>query len=99
MLHDLRNIAGLSCRAVTHTDLTSFEHARVNAAPLKTFVHEVLHQSQAFCSVLQTALCYLEALRLKIPELVHPERSGDGICGEVDQSELSIYTDDPRLQE
>jgi hypothetical protein len=29
-------------RAATHTDLSSSEQAQVNAAPLKTFVHEVL---------------------------------------------------------
>jgi hypothetical protein len=86
-------------RAATHTDLSCSEQARINAAPLKTFVHEVLRRSRTSCSVLQTALCYIEALRSKIPELVHQERTGEGIRGEVDQSERIVSSDDPRLQE
>ncbi len=86
-------------RAATHTDLSSAEQARMNAAPLKTFVHEVLRRSRTSCSVLQTALCYIEALRSKIPELVHQERTGEGIRGEVDQSTRVVFSDDPCLQE
>ena len=86
-------------RAATHTDLSSTEQARVNAAPLKTFVHEVLRRSRTSCSVLQTALCYIEALRTKVPELVRQERAGEGIRGEVDQSDRVVRWDDPRLQE
>ncbi|KAI9442391.1 hypothetical protein H4582DRAFT_1928168 [Lactarius indigo] len=86
-------------RAATHADLSSAEQARINATPLKTFVHEVLRRSRTSCSVLQTALCYIEALRSKIPELVHQERTGEGIRGEVDQSARVVCSDDPRLQE
>jgi hypothetical protein len=84
-------------RAVTLTDLSSTDQARVNATPLKTFVHEVLRRSRTSCSVLQTALCYIEALRSKVPELVHQERTGEGIRGEVDQSDRIVSSDDPRL--
>ena len=84
-------------RAVTLTDTSSTDHTRVNATPLKTFVHEVLRRSRTSCSVLQTALCYIEALRSKVPELVHQERTGEGIRGEVDQSERIVSSDDPRL--
>ena len=86
-------------RAATLTDLSSTDQARINAAPLKTFVHEVLRRSRTSCSVLQTALCYIEALRSKVPELVHQERTGEGIRGEVDQSERVVCSDDPRLLE
>lgn len=86
-------------RAATHTDLSSFEQARCNATPLKTFVHEVLRRSRTSCSVLQTALCYIEALRSKIPELVHQEQTGEGIRGEVDQSARVVFSNDPRLQD
>ncbi|KAH9022247.1 hypothetical protein EDB84DRAFT_1274674 [Lactarius hengduanensis] len=86
-------------RAATHTDLFSAEQARINATPLKTFVHEVLRRSRTSCSVLQTALCYIEALRPKVPELVRQEQTGEGIRGEVDQSARVVFSDDPRLQE
>jgi len=87
-------------RASTLTDLSSStDHSRVNATPLKTFVHEVLRRSRTSCSVLQTALCYIEALRTKIPELAHQERIGEGTRGEVDQSERVVCSDDPRLLE
>ena len=49
--------------------------------------------------MLQTALCYIEALRSKIPELVHQERTGEGIRGEADQTERIICSDDPHSQE
>jgi len=86
-------------RAATHVDLSSPEQARGNAAPLKSFVHEVLRRSRTSCSVLQTALCYIEALRSKVPELVQQEQSGEGIRGEVDQGARVVSTDDPCLQE
>jgi len=89
---------GLS-RAATQVDLSSPEQARSNAAPLKSFVHEVLRRSRTSCSVLQTALCYIEALRSKVPELIQQERSGEGIRGEVDQGARVISPDDPCLQE
>ena len=86
-------------RASTLIDLSSAEQVRGDAAPLKTFVQEVLRRSRTSCSVLQTALCYIEALRLKVPELVHQERTGEGIRGEVDQGARVLFPDDPRLQE
>ena len=48
--------------------------------------------------MLQTTICYLEALNSKIPELVHQEQTTEGICGEVDQSERIICSGDPGLQ-
>ena len=84
-------------RASTFTDLSSIDHSRVNATPLKTFVHEVLRRSRTSCSVLQTALCYIEALRTKIPELARQERMGEGTRGEVDQSKRVVASDDPHL--
>jgi hypothetical protein len=86
-------------RAATHSDFSSAEQARGNAAPLKTFVHEVLRRSRTSCSVLQTALCYIEALRLRVPELVQQEQIGEGIRGEVDQGMRVLSQDDPRLNE
>ena len=85
-------------RAATHID-SSAEQARGNAAPLKTFVHEVLRRSRTSCSVLQTALCYIEALRQKVPELAHQEKTGEGIRGEVDHGARVLSPDDPRLYE
>ncbi|KZP34733.1 hypothetical protein FIBSPDRAFT_1035709 [Athelia psychrophila] len=52
--------------------------------PLKGFVHEVLRRSRTSGSVLQTALCYLEAIRSKVPELVEKEKNGTGVQGEID---------------
>ncbi|KZP15175.1 hypothetical protein FIBSPDRAFT_959144 [Athelia psychrophila] len=50
-------------------------------ASLIGFVHEVLRTSG---SVLQTALCYLEAIRSKVPELVEKEKNGTGVQGEIE---------------
>lgn len=50
--------------------------SRSNLVPIKGFVHEVLRRSRTSGCVLQTALCYLEAIRSKVPELAQQERSG-----------------------
>lgn len=64
--------------------------ARNNAAPLKSFVHEVLRRSRTSSGVLQTALCYLEAIRHKVPDYVRQERQGHGTRGEADQSDRIV---------
>ncbi len=44
--------------------------------PLRNFVHEVLKRSRTSGSILQTALCYLEAVRPKIPDILRDEKMG-----------------------
>ncbi len=46
-----------------------------NLVPIKGFVHEVLRRSRTSTGVLQTALCYLEAVRSKVPELLRMEKA------------------------
>jgi PHO85 cyclin-5 len=50
--------------------------SHTNLVPIKGFVHEALRQSRTSGSVLQTALCYLEAICVKVPELVKKEKTG-----------------------
>ena len=64
-----------------------------NLVPIKGFVHEVLRRSRTSGNVLQTALCYLEAIRAKVPELVEKEKMGQGIQGEPDLSGKIIQGD------
>lgn len=52
--------------------------------PIRTFVHEVLRRSRTTCSVLQSALCYIEAIRRKVPELIEREMQGLGVKGELE---------------
>ncbi|KAF7973288.1 hypothetical protein HWV62_15663 [Athelia sp. TMB] len=61
--------------------------------PLKGFVHEVLRRSRTSGTVLQTALCYLEAIRVKVPELVEKEKNCTGVQGEVDISHRIVQGD------
>ncbi|KAJ7091162.1 hypothetical protein C8R44DRAFT_891566 [Mycena epipterygia] len=65
-------------------ELASSFGNRSNLVPIKGFVHEVLRRSRTSGSVLQTALCYLEAIRPKVPELIRKEQSGEGARGEPD---------------
>ncbi|KLO04490.1 hypothetical protein SCHPADRAFT_917907 [Schizopora paradoxa] len=44
--------------------------------PIRIYVHDVLRRSRTTCSVLQSALCYIEAIRKRIPELAELEKSG-----------------------
>ncbi|OJT09858.1 G1/S-specific cyclin pas1 [Trametes pubescens] len=46
-----------------------------NLIPIKGFVHEVLRRSRTSTGVLQAALCYLEAVRAKVPELLRKEKA------------------------
>jgi len=57
--------------------LLSSTGAKTNSTlPLKNFVHEVLKRSRTSGSILQIALCYLEAVRSKIPDIAHDEKHG-----------------------
>ncbi|KAF9469900.1 hypothetical protein BDZ94DRAFT_39116 [Collybia nuda] len=79
---------------------TTFQNAagpgvsRSNLVPIKGFVHEVLRRSRTSGCVLQTALCYLEAIRSKVPELVSQERAGHGTIDEsVSADRITLATD------
>lgn len=61
--------------------------------PIRGFVHEVLRRSRTSTGVLQTALCYLEAIRSKVPGLLQQERlkqSHPEAFAEEDMSERII---------
>ncbi|KAF8558021.1 hypothetical protein OG21DRAFT_1434198 [Imleria badia] len=66
---DISPVASYSAQPVVRPQLTWCE-----TAPMKGFVHEVLRRSRTSGSVLQTALCYLEAIRSKVPDLVRKEK-------------------------
>ncbi|KAF8919869.1 hypothetical protein CPB85DRAFT_727784 [Mucidula mucida] len=55
---------------------------RKSLVPVRAFIQEVLKRSKTTGSVLQTALCYLEAIRPQVVELVELEKTGQGIRGE-----------------
>ncbi|KAI0374027.1 hypothetical protein BV20DRAFT_936524, partial [Pilatotrama ljubarskyi] len=46
-----------------------------NLIPIRGFVHEVLRRSRTSTGVLQTALCYLEAVRSRVPDLLRKEKA------------------------
>ena len=47
-----------------------FLSGKPGVAPLQGFVQELIRRSRTSGSVLQTALCYIEAVRRKLPEMV-----------------------------
>ncbi|KAG1874827.1 hypothetical protein F4604DRAFT_1924947 [Suillus subluteus] len=53
---------------------SSDQAPRCDIVPMKGFVHEVLRRSRTSGSVLQTALCYLEAIRAKSQSWSHGRR-------------------------
>lgn len=79
-----------SCISATPTLSTTSpiyaSDAKGKLVPIKGFVHEVIRRSRTSGCVLQTALCYLEAIRVRVPDLVKAELSGQGIHGEPDLS-------------
>ena len=66
---DISPVASYSSQPAVRPQLTWCE-----TAPMRGFVHEVLRRSRTSGSVLQTALCYLEAIRSKVPDLVQKEK-------------------------
>lgn len=55
------------------------------SASMRGFVIEVLRRSRSSTSVLQTALCYMEAIQSKVNDLAMQELAGTGVRGEEDQ--------------
>jgi hypothetical protein len=62
--------------------IASAQASKTSLVPIKGFVHEVLRRSRTSGIVLQTALCYLEAIRSKVPELVKLEQASTGVMTE-----------------
>lgn len=54
---------------------------------MRGFVQEVLRRSRTSGSVLQTALCYLEAVRAKVPALVRHEKNSPETAREAGSAE------------
>ncbi|THH09381.1 hypothetical protein EW145_g2060 [Phellinidium pouzarii] len=67
--------------------------AEKDLVPIRTFIYEVLRRSRTTCSVLQSALCYIEAIRKKVPELAEKEKQGLGVRGEPELDERIIKED------
>ena len=74
----------ISSSPIASTSPLSAEAVRNNhLIPIRGFVHEVLRRSRTSTGVLQTALCYLEAVRRKVPDLLHKEQERE-MSGLVD---------------
>ena len=54
----------------------TIQPSKCDLASMRSFVQEVLRRSRTSGSVLQTALCYVEAIRAKIPELICRDKAG-----------------------
>lgn len=72
------------------TSTSSDQAPRCDVVPMKGFVHEVLRRSRTSGSVLQTALCYLEAIRAKVPQLVSQEKCYPGSTCEKESAERIV---------
>ncbi|KAG1716416.1 hypothetical protein ID866_768 [Astraeus odoratus] len=82
---------------VARAGVPATRHPNDDIASMKGFVHEVLRRSRTSGSVLQTALCYLEAIRQKIPDLVRQEKQGPGTALEDRSAERSIQVEDSAI--
>ncbi|KAI6121474.1 hypothetical protein F5141DRAFT_1090521 [Pisolithus sp. B1] len=61
---------------------------------MRGFVQEVLRRSRTSGSVLQTALCYLEAVRAKVPELIRHGKNSPETAKEAGSSERPTCIED-----
>jgi len=62
---------------------------------LKKFITELLKRSRSTVATFQTALCYLEAIRPKIPEIQQAEVEGKGTRGEPVDHAIGRIVIDP----
>ncbi|KAH8114888.1 hypothetical protein DFH11DRAFT_1497074, partial [Phellopilus nigrolimitatus] len=67
--------------------------AEKDLVPIKTFVREVLRRSRMTCSVLQSALCYIEGVRKKVSEMAEKEKQGFGIRAEPELGDRIVRDD------
>src|SRR6266550_8028274 len=67
--------------------------------PIKGFVHEVLRRSRTSGCVLQTALCYIEAIRPKIPELIRRQKAGESHWKEPELADRIVPATDAEIQQ
>lgn len=58
-----------------------------DVSSMRGFVQEVLRRSRTSGGVLQTALCYLEAVRAKVPELIRHGKNSPETAREAESSE------------
>ncbi|KIJ18938.1 hypothetical protein PAXINDRAFT_166854 [Paxillus involutus ATCC 200175] len=92
-------VAPHSRQALRSPEVCTVQTQPCDVASMKGFVHEVLRRSRTSGSVLQTALCYLEAIRAKIPELVIREKLGLGTTAvaelddRITQGQVGVDTD------
>lgn len=64
---------------------------------LKKFITELLKRSRSTAATFQNALCYLEAIRQKIPEIQKAEMEGRGTRGEPVVHAIGRVTIDPEF--
>lgn len=67
---------------------------RCDVTSMRGFVQEVLRRSRTSGSVLQTALCYLEAVRAKVPELIRHGKNSPETAKEAGSSERPTCIED-----
>ncbi|KAF7376312.1 hypothetical protein MSAN_00046600 [Mycena sanguinolenta] len=84
--------AALECARTAAAVCDQDAFNRSNLVPIKGFVHEVLRRSRTSGSVLQTALCYLEAIRPKVPELIRKAQSNEASCEYDSESRVTPAT-------
>jgi hypothetical protein len=77
--------------------VSAAEASQTNLVPIKVFVHEVLRRSRTSGGILQTALCYLEAIRSKVPDLVRREQMGEGSREEPELASRITVDDDASI--
>lgn len=78
---------------VVEIEPTCMFGSKTNLIPIKGFVHEVLRRSRTSGCVLQTALCYLEAIKPRLPNLIKQEQAGLGTHFEPEvESRISMAT-------
>ncbi|KIK27005.1 hypothetical protein PISMIDRAFT_675324, partial [Pisolithus microcarpus 441] len=72
-----------------------------DVSSMRGFVQEVLRRSRTSGGVLQTALCYLEAVRAKVPELIRHGKNSPETAREAESSErpTCIENDPPSIDD
>ncbi|KAL4074177.1 hypothetical protein V8B97DRAFT_1931673 [Scleroderma yunnanense] len=77
---------------VVYSQAPTIRPSRCELTSMRGFVQEVLRRSRTSGSVLQTALCYVEAIRAKIPELLRRDKEGLRTPAQTQHEDGAIYT-------
>lgn len=79
-------------KVVVRGQVPTVQPSTCDLASMRSFVQEVLRRSRTSGTVLQTALCYVEAIRAKVPDLIRRDNEEPRTATEAQNEDSAVGT-------